>query len=306
MQTRWMGPEQQQREIVDRAMRGINTAIPGKILSFDSATQTATIQPGVKPKTRIDDVEGSIEPPSIINAPIVFPFASTAGFALTIPIQAGDPCLIIFSQRAIDNWHDNGGVQPAEDGVGSRHHDMTDAFAILAPAPKPSVLGSWQSDGIELRNRARNSWLKISDGAVKGQSGTSVWEIKNDGKVSVTAPAGMTITGNVSVTGTITSTSHITSGDNVYAENNVRAGKNVGTAGGGIGADGACTVLNIQASNDIVAGGKLKGETAEIEGAITAGSVGATDITADNNITATNIVEGLIDVVGGGVSLAGL
>lgn len=194
METRFSSPEVQGREIIDRAMRGINTAIPGKIISFDPSTQTATVQPGVKMKTRIDGEEGHEAPPNILNAPVLFPFASTSGFALTIPIQAGDPCLLVFSQRSIDNWHDRGGVQPTEEGVGSRHHDITDAFVILAPAPKPNVLGSWQSDGIELRNRARDVYLKITDDGIEGHSNTCTWGIAHDGSASITAPGGMTVT----------------------------------------------------------------------------------------------------------------
>jgi hypothetical protein len=203
----------QSRELVDRAMRQINTAIPGKIVSFDGSTQTATVQPCVKMRTFIDEEQGHQDPPQIINAPVVFPFVSTLGFALTLPISAGDPCLLIFSQRAIDNWHDQGGVQPPEEGIGSRHHDITDAFVLMAPSPKPNVLGAWQTDGIELRNRSRDVFLKITDAGIVGHSNTCTWGISHDGSASITAPGGMGV-----ITPTATYSADIHAGGDVKAQ----------------------------------------------------------------------------------------
>ena len=140
----------------------VNTTIPGQIVSFDGVS-TATVIPAIKMRTYIDEVEGFKELPPLYNVPVIVPFVSVAGFALTLPIRAGDPCLIHFSQRAIDNWHERGGIQPPEEGEGSRHHDLTDAFVTFAPVPLPQVFSAWEANGIELRNRARTSRVTVRD-----------------------------------------------------------------------------------------------------------------------------------------------
>lgn len=193
---------QQMREIIDRAMLRINTAIPGKIVSFDASKQTASVLPAIATRTYIDDAVEYLAPPVIINAPIVFPYAATSGFGITLPISSGDPCLIVFSQRAIDNWADRGDIQPPEDAIASRHHSMTDAFVILAPAPASNVLGGWQTDGIEIRNTDRSCAIKVT----------------NDG---------IEIRGNITVTGSITSTGDIVA-DGISLDNHIHVGCDCG------------------------------------------------------------------------------
>jgi hypothetical protein len=140
--------------------------MPGVIDSFDSATQTATVLPAIKMRINIGGETSYTDYPPIVNVPVAFPFATTAGFALTLPVKKGDSCLLIFSQRGIDNWHELGGIQPPEEGIGSRHHDLTDAIAIFAPSPLSDVLGSWEADGIELRNRAKDSRITLKDDTI--------------------------------------------------------------------------------------------------------------------------------------------
>jgi len=194
MDMRIAGEVQTQREIIDRAMMQMNTCIPGVIESFDTATQTASVVPAITMRTNIDGEAGYLELPKIISVPIVFPFAATSGFAITLPIKKGDPCLLVFSQRAIDNWHLKGDIQPPEEGTGSRHHDLTDAFAMFAPSPLPLVLGSWETEGIEIRNRAKTSRITIKNGTI---------DIETVTQVTLTAPLTQ-VNGDMNVSGTIT------------------------------------------------------------------------------------------------------
>jgi len=173
MDTTGAPQEAQLREILDRAMSRLNTCLPGTIDSFDAATQTVTVTPAIQMKVLLGDSETFMDLPQITNVPLVFPFAATAGFALTLPVRKGDPCLLVFSQRAIDNWHNMGGSQPPESGVGVRHHDLTDAFAIFAPSPLTQVLGEWEADGIEIRNRDKTSRVTVKDASVEVQVGVS-------------------------------------------------------------------------------------------------------------------------------------
>lgn len=174
MDARIVDEAAQLRESIDRALARMNTCIPGIIVSFDPETQTATVQPAVQAKTYIDGESGVASLPQIINAPLIFPFAIGAGFALTLPVSKGDPCVILFGQRSIDNWHDKGGIQPSEEGISSRHHDLTDALVMLAAPPTPNVLGDWDSEGIVLRNTAGSSKVTVYDDSIVVQNATEV------------------------------------------------------------------------------------------------------------------------------------
>lgn len=165
---RLITPLAQARELFDSMMRRVNTCIPGLIESFDPATQTAKVSPAIKSRFFADGQVTDVQLPRIINVPLVFPFAATAGFALTLPVQAGDPCLLVFSQRAIDNWHQHGGIQSCEtNATGARHHSLNDAFALACAPPLTEVLGSWCEDGIELRNRARTVRVTVRDAGLE-------------------------------------------------------------------------------------------------------------------------------------------
>jgi len=206
----------QQRETIDRAMMRINTTIPGQVVSFDAERQTITAIPAIKMRTYIDEVENFVDLPPIPNIPILFPFVSVAGFALTFPIRPGDPCLLHFSQRAIDNWHDRGGIQPPEEGEGSRHHDLTDAIAEFSPTSLPNTFEGWEPNGIEIRNRAKTSRVTVRDNNAEIQVASTIIQVNADGTIKITAPDSMAITspavtmsGTLTVTGTIKSNTAI-------------------------------------------------------------------------------------------------
>ena len=208
MDTRSIPPENETRELIERSFFRLNTCIPGQIVSFNSTNQTAVVRPAIKMRTYINGVEGFVDLPPILEVPLVFPVAITTGFALTLPVAANDPCLLVFSQRAIDNWHERGGIQPPEEGVGSRHHHLTDAFAILAPLPLPNVLGSWETSGIELRNTAKTSRVTVKDSVIEIVCGNSQIIVNADGTIEITSSVSVTITaplttidGDVEVTG---------------------------------------------------------------------------------------------------------
>ncbi len=172
----------------DSMMYGINTASPGRIMSFDG--KLATVQMTVRIKILDNGVVRYLNPPLITNVPVVLPSSMGGGFFLTVPIVKDDPCLLIFSQRAIDNVVKLGGIQNPVDGpipetTRIRHHDMTDAICIPGLTLEPNAPASWALDGIEIRNAAKTVCLSV----------------KAD-KVYVTGD--MSVTGNITATGEIT------------------------------------------------------------------------------------------------------
>lgn len=66
-----------------------------------------------------------LEAPTIINVPVCFPVGMGGAAQVTVPLQEGDDCLLLFSQRSIENWL-SGSDQAPDD---PRQHDLTDASA---------------------------------------------------------------------------------------------------------------------------------------------------------------------------------
>lgn len=199
-------------------MSRLNTCMPGEIVSFDASTQMAIVQPCIKQKIFDNDAFTFRNLPQVINVPVVFPIAG--GFALTFPVKSGDPCLLVFSQRSIDNWVDSGGVQPPEQDVpGARHHDLTDAFAIIGVVPNPNKLSAWNTTGSELRNRARNNRVTVENDKVEIVSGATSITVNADGTVSIIAPTSMSIvTPLLTITGDLYTTGYIQDGTRKMSE----------------------------------------------------------------------------------------
>ena len=208
----------ERREVIEYLLSRLNTSCPGTVRSFDPTTQTVTAQPAIQMKVVRDGITTYLDMPDIIMCPCVVPSVAIKGFALTLPISTGDPCLINFSQRCIDNWLALGGSQPPEDSPATtRHHQLTDAIVTFAPTPLPQVLTDWLMDGIELRNRARNSRVTVLDAQVEIHVAATSIVVKNDGTVVITAPTECTVssplthfTGDVGVDGNIVCLNNIT------------------------------------------------------------------------------------------------
>ena len=106
----------------------VHTSLPGKVVSYDSATQTCTVTCAVDFKYAHPDSGEpvSYSPPAIANVPVAFPGAGD--WSMTWPLTAGDDVLLVFAERGLDEWksHGGGGHQPTD----VRRFDLSDAVAI--------------------------------------------------------------------------------------------------------------------------------------------------------------------------------
>jgi hypothetical protein len=124
-------------DMVRGEISGIHTSAPGKIVSYDSGTGRASVQPSLKFKV----ADGrSLDSPVIVNVPVYFP--SGAGASITYPIAAGDPCWLVFAERSIDDWLLGG---ESED---PRKYDLTDCVAFVGMKPTRST----NNNAIEITN----------------------------------------------------------------------------------------------------------------------------------------------------------
>lgn len=100
--------------------------------------QTVRVQPAIREVvTGSDYTPVSIPLPELLDVPIVLPRAGD--YVITLPVRAGDECLVIFADQCIDAWWQNGGVQ---NQMERRRHDLSDGFAILGTWSQPE---DWSS-----------------------------------------------------------------------------------------------------------------------------------------------------------------
>lgn len=163
---------------IEGRLKDLHTCMPGIIASFDPVTQTASVQPAIK---RIFTEHGPVNLPLCVDVPVAFP--GGGDFYLTFPVQAGDECILFFSERAIDNWHVAGGTQdPAE----YRLHDLSDGIAIVGLNSQPRKIPSPNILGAELRSKDHQSFVRVEHDLIRMQVGDSFLEI---------TPAGISASG---------------------------------------------------------------------------------------------------------------
>lgn len=127
--------------------RGMNCVKIGEIQIFDAAKKTAQIQ--ILFKRVIPDVNSpngqSIKDfPVLVDCP-VFTLQGGGG-ALQFPIAPGDQCLVLFSDRNIDAWYQNGTAAAPFD---ARCHDVSDGIALVGLNSLASDLPAYPSDSVK-------------------------------------------------------------------------------------------------------------------------------------------------------------
>lgn len=124
-------------DVIQMAIRtnqlDLNTAMPGVIVSYNASTQLAEVQPSFK-ITYTNPIE-LVSRPVIMDVPVIFP--RSKGKGICFPIEEGDSVLLIFSQRSLDDWIDQGGEVQLKD---TRLHNLTDAIAIPGFFPLNEVI----------------------------------------------------------------------------------------------------------------------------------------------------------------------
>jgi len=125
----------------------------GQIESYDPITNTASISIQFQKNL----ANGStMAYPLLVNCPV---FVLTGGSAtISMPIESGDICIVLFNDRNIDNWFYTGEVStPAN----NRAHDIADGMALV---------------GISNLHSA----VPTSTSSLRIDAGTNLVAIKND------------------------------------------------------------------------------------------------------------------------------
>lgn len=124
-----LSPEEREA-LKQEIFSSLHCALPGTVISFDPAAQTAEIQPEVR--------VGSLLFPALSDVPVFFP--GTREEAITWPVSAGDECLLILADVDIDAWFESGEASVPRS---ARKHSLSDAFAFVGFRSRPNALGDF-------------------------------------------------------------------------------------------------------------------------------------------------------------------
>lgn len=129
--------------------------ITGTVVSFDPATQTASIQPDYKPRHNGEPVDM----PQLDEVPVRFTRAG--GFVITSPVKVGDKVVLRPQMRSSEEYHTGGNYTPVGDVRSFSLSDM-EAFldggeALTDPIP------AFNSSNMEIRTASGDFKIEMSE-----------------------------------------------------------------------------------------------------------------------------------------------
>ena len=130
----------------------------GEIVSFDAATQTATIQLMVDIQTN----DAVYRYPLLTNCPVFV--LSGANGCITMPVAVGDSCLVLFNDRDIDNWYESGTEAVPNS---TRTHDLSDGLALVGFRNQANKIFGYDPTEVQIRNGTGKIAITADTGKVK-------------------------------------------------------------------------------------------------------------------------------------------
>lgn len=123
---------------IETALGDVYTALPGRVVAFNSDACTANIQPMIKQLyTREDGTEFAATLPVIPNVPVMFPGSGPKN-GLTFPVKAGDTVLLVCCSVSLDAWKLSEGnrlIAPKN----FKPHALNNAVAIVGLRTMPAA-----------------------------------------------------------------------------------------------------------------------------------------------------------------------
>lgn len=187
VENRTHGELDNQQKTEDQIARSLWTAIPGIVESVDYQEQTVTVQPTIREKVNLEGEYQWVELPKLIHVP--FFISSGGGYTITMPIQPGDECLVVFADMCIDAWWQSGGIQ---NQIDRRRHDLSDGFAICGFKSQPNTVPGYSGSSVQIKSGGHTIFditaSKVTINADVTINGSQV--VSNNHKVGGTLTAG--------------------------------------------------------------------------------------------------------------------
>ncbi len=182
----------------------LRVALPGIIHSFDPETVTCTVAPAIKGTLKASDGSVStVSYPLLVDVPVVFPRGG--GCTLTFPVDKGDECLVIFADRAIDFWWQNG---ESQEPVNGRQHSLSDAFVLPGPQSQAKKISGISTGAAQLRTDDGAAFIELAAGHDISLTTPGKLTASADGGTVIVSPT-IELTGTVKINGSVTVTGDV-------------------------------------------------------------------------------------------------
>lgn len=228
--------------LIQSQLLDVNTCIPATIVSY--ANGVARVSPTGKKRFADGD---ALDYPIIPNVRVCWPSFAGGLAGIRGPVKEGDPCLLVFSQQAVDGSDDR------------RMFDLQDAYAIMC-----NIGTVGKSDSVNDNDMTMYfgpAYIRLTEGGellINAPGGTTIntpntthtGNVKTNGntaidgttlsKGTITGMGGMGITGSggggatVSVTGTIVHTSGTLSSNGIVLHTHTHGGVQPGSGSTGL------------------------------------------------------------------------
>ena len=154
-------------------IKRIHTVAPGIVREYDGPSRRARVQPAFK-LTFTDDTPPMAKPP-IVDVPVVT--TSGGGFLVHCPLMAGDPVLLLFSERGLDHFK---AAHEVSDPAGPAMFAERDAIAVPGFGPTRIT----PAEGLTMQTNDGETYISLTPGRVKIraseiilQGDTDTWRI---------------------------------------------------------------------------------------------------------------------------------
>jgi hypothetical protein len=120
---------------IGNRIKNLHTANVGIIQSYNPSTQKADVAISFF----VENADGEYENPVVIPSVPVF-VLSGGQASITMPIEVGDNCILLFGEQSLDDWKQSAGglvVPIGTDAEALSTHNLTDAIAIVGVNPFP-------------------------------------------------------------------------------------------------------------------------------------------------------------------------
>lgn len=151
-------------DVVSQAMQDqlldVHTSMPGRIESYDRATQTANVRPQLKRVLRRRNGERVVEElPVIPCVPVQFP--RVGSFFIHFPVKEGDFGTLLFSEYDIGRWRTIGDVVDPGD---TRRHGLSGPVFLPGVFPQASPIPDADLDDDQMRLGAAGAYvIEVND-----------------------------------------------------------------------------------------------------------------------------------------------
>lgn len=158
------------RRAINSALLSVHTVMPGTVVSYDAAEQSATVQVGVRVLDNDEDAEGGprlVDVPTLQDVPVCQ--LAGGGFLVNVPLAPGDPVLVLYCEQDPSIWLESGEVSDPPDIT---RHGLAGPVCIPGPRPATAFVEDASADEL-IVGKVGGLQVRIKDEVLIGtQSGS--------------------------------------------------------------------------------------------------------------------------------------